>query len=224
MANIHSKVLLVEGKQDLMVIPELMEANGVDWGTRNNPFVWIEDCGGYSNLADTDVISTELKASGLSALGIMIDADDNPKERWQSIRNASLQSIPDIPEALPEDGLIHTTDTGIRFGIWLMPDNRMRGILETFLAYMIPTSNEPLWEFAQAATKEAKSKGATFIAPHFDKANIYTWLAWQRPPGRQLHQAVKEYIFHPTHPNAQRFVTWFKTLYDWKEKSISHLS
>jgi hypothetical protein len=27
------RVLLVEGKQDLRVIPELIEANGVPWGT-----------------------------------------------------------------------------------------------------------------------------------------------------------------------------------------------
>jgi hypothetical protein len=216
MAN-KSKVLLVEGKQDLMVIAYLMEANGVPW-TKNNEPVWIKDCDVYENLvkqlSDPDVILTELKASRFSALGIMIDADDKPEERWQSIRNASLQSITGIPEALPEDGLIHTTDTGIRFGIWLMPDNRIRGMLETFLTYMIPTNHEPLWEFAQAVTKEAKSKGAAFIDPHLDKANIYTWLAWQDTPGQQLHQAVEQRIFHPTHPNAQRFVTWFKTLYE----------
>lgn len=213
MVDIHPKVLLVEGKQDRFVVPELIEANGVDWGTRKHPVVFIRDYDGYQKLVDPDVLSTELQASGLSALGIIIDADDNPIGRWESIRNASLRSIPDIPETLPENGLIHTTPSGIRFGVWIMPDNRMRGMLETFLTYLIPTSTEVLWEFAQAVTSEAKSKGAEFTNPHFDKANIYTWLAWQNPPGRQLHQAIMERILHPTHPNAQRFVTWFKTLY-----------
>jgi hypothetical protein len=213
MADIYPRVLLVEGKQDRFVIPELIEANDVDWGTRKNPIVFIRDYDGYQKLVDPDVISTELQASGLSALGIMIDADDNPEGRWQSIRSASLKSIPDIPEALPEDGLIHITPTGIRFGIWVMPDNKMSGMLETFLTYMIPTGSEGLWQFAQAATNEAKSKGAVFTDSHFDKANIYTWLAWQNPPGRQLHQAIMQRILHPNHPNAQRFVTWFKTLY-----------
>jgi 5S rRNA maturation endonuclease (ribonuclease M5) len=36
MAEIHSKVLLVEGKQDVRVIPELIEANGVPWGKRKS--------------------------------------------------------------------------------------------------------------------------------------------------------------------------------------------
>ena len=114
MAKIHQKVLLVEGKQDVRVIPELIEANGVNWGTRRNPVVYIRDYDGYQKLVDPDVISTELQASGLSVLGIIIDADDNPLGRWQSVRSASLKSIPDIPEALPEGGLIHTASNGIR--------------------------------------------------------------------------------------------------------------
>ena len=213
MAEIHQKVLLVEGKQDVRVIPQLIEANGINWGTRRNPVVYIRDYEGYQNLVDPDVISTELQASGLSVLGIIIDADDNPLGRWQSVRSASLKSIPDIPEALPEEGLIHIGTNGIKFGIWIMPDNKMRGMLETFLTYMIPTGNEALWQFAKKVVQDAKSQGAEFTDPHLDKANIYTWLAWQNPPGRQIHQAIMERILDPTHPNAQRFVTWFKTLY-----------
>lgn len=214
MVAVHSKILLVEGKQDVRVIPELIEANGVNWGTKKSPVVYIRDYDGYQNLVDPDVISTELQASGLSALGIMIDADDNPSGRWHSIRGVSLRSIPDLPETLPEEGLIHTAPNGIKFGIWIMPDNKMCGMLETFLTYLIPTGNEVLWQFAQEAVQEAKGKGATFTDSHLDKANIYTWLAWQHPPGRQLHQAVIECILNPKHPDAQRFVTWFRALYE----------
>ncbi len=211
---IHPKMLLVEGKDDLRVIPELIEANGVNWGRKNNPVVYIRDYDGYQNLLDRDTISTELQASGLSALGIMIDADNDPAGRWQSIRNAILNIIPDIPNILPEEGLIHPAPNGVKLGIWIMPDNRMRGMLETFLAYMIPDGKDALWQFAQQVTQSAKSQGAVFTDAHFDKANIYTWLAWQEPPGRQLHQAVMERILNPKHQKAEKFVTWFKTLYD----------
>ena len=53
-----------------------------------------------------------------------------------------------------------------------------------------------------------------FKDTHIDKANIYTWLAWQNPPGRQIHQAIMERILNPQHPKAQVFITWFKNLYD----------
>ena len=102
-----------------------MEANGIDWGSIKNPIVYIRDCGGYEQLIDPMGIYTELSASGLSALGIIIDADEEPLYRWQSVRNACLTSIPDLPETLPETGLIHKTPNQINFGIWMMPDNQM---------------------------------------------------------------------------------------------------
>lgn len=158
MAEVHPNVLLVEGKQEVRVIPELVEANGINWGTRANPIVYLRDYDGYHQIVDLDVIATELQASGLSALGIMIDADDNPQGRWQSIRQACLKSIPDIPEILPENGLIHITSNTVKFGVWIMPDNKMRGMLETFLAYMLPDENELLWQFSQETTQEARKK------------------------------------------------------------------
>ncbi|BAY22113.1 hypothetical protein NIES2100_18760 [Calothrix sp. NIES-2100] len=206
------KKLLVEGTDDLRVIPELIENNGIPWGKKNKPIVFIQDCGGYENI-NAELISTELQASGLTNLGIIIDADEDASARWTSIRNACLQSIPTIPQQIPQTGLIISTN-GIKFGIWIMPDNLMRGMLETFLAYMIPDESEPLWQYAQEVVAEAKNRGALFIDPHVDKAHIYTWLAWQHPPGRQLHDAIKQRILNPIHPNAQIFVNWFKTLYD----------
>jgi hypothetical protein len=213
MALIHKNVLLVEGVQEVRVIPELIEANGIDWGTKKNPIVYIRDNVGYSNLSDPDLIATELQESGRSALGIVLDADEKPDDRWYSIRNACHKSVPDLPADLPENGLICDAPNGIKFGIWMMPDNKQSGMLETFLAYMIPNETEILWQFAQSSVEEAKTQGAKFTEFQIDKANIYTWLAWQNPPGRQLHQAVMEKILDPKHPRAQKFVTWFKELY-----------
>ena len=214
MANRYKpKRLLVEGEEDKRVIPELMEANGVIWGNKKEEApIQIEPYGGYERIT-AELISTELKASGLTALGLIVDADDNLSARWSSVRERCRISIRDIPEQLPETGLIHNTEAGIKFGIWIMPDNQMRGMLETFLAYMVPDESEPLWQYAQEVVGQAKNRGALFKDTHVDKASIYSWLAWQNPPGRQLHDAVKQRILNPCHPNAQAFVTWFKNLY-----------
>jgi len=122
--------------------------------------------------------------------------------------------MPDFPEELPVTGLIHTTQEGIKFGVWIMPDNQTRGMLENFLAYMIRDESELIWQYAKEVAGEAKSRGASFIDLHLSKAYIYTWLAWQDPPGRQLHNAIMEKILNPQHPKAQAFVNWFKSLYD----------
>ncbi len=203
--------LLVEGEEDKRVIPELMEKNGIPWKKGEEP-VYIRECSGYQNI-DTILISTVLQKSGLKALGIVIDADDQFNNRWTSLRNACLESIPDLPQELLKTGLIHRTN-GINFGIWIMPDNEARGMLETFLSYLIRDESNPLWQYAKEVATEAQNKGAKFINSHFDKASIYSWLAWQNPPGRQLHDAVKQKILDPTHPQAQSFVNSFKQLYD----------
>ncbi|MEM6751989.1 MAG: DUF3226 domain-containing protein [Cyanobacteria bacterium P01_C01_bin.38] len=208
-----AKKLIVEGEQDKRVIPEFIEAKGISWGeTRDTAIVDIEVYGG-NQFIDSDFIGTELKASGLTNLGLIVDADDNPSGCWTSIRNACLESIVDFPEKLPETGLIHETNA-IKFGVWVMPDNQQQGMLETFLGYMITDENKSIWQYAQEVVKEAKNRGAAFKNSHFDKANIYTWLAWQDEPGRQLHQAIKERILNPKHPKAEMFFNWFKSLYD----------
>jgi hypothetical protein len=95
-----------------------------------------------------------------------------------------------------------------------MPDNRLRGMLETFLAYLVPDTSQPLWQQAVKAFEEAQRLGAPCKVAHTDKAKIHTWLAWQDPPGRQLHNAVMERILDPTSPYARGFVNWFRLLYN----------
>jgi hypothetical protein len=212
---IHKNVLLVEGQDEKRTIPELIELNGVDWGSGKNTIVHIKDYEGYENIIKPGSISTELKADGIEALGILLDADEYPLDRWIAIRNACRNSnaISNIPDELPQAGLIIEADNEVRVGIWIMPDNKLPGMLETFLGYLLPTDNSTLWEFAESTINLAKEQGAPFTEYHREKARIYSWLAWQKPPGRQLHQAIKERILDPQHPEAQRFVNWFRQLY-----------
>ncbi len=200
-------LLLVEGKQEYLVIPELMRRNDV---SMRDDIPEIIPCNGASNLLKE--IPVRLKESSLSVLGVIVDADDNPVGCWDSIKHAARKIIPDLPKKLPEDGLIHEIANGVRFGVWIMPNNKMRGMLETFLADIIPEGNEITWEFAKESVREAKNRGAKYTPKQIDKANIYTWLAWQDPPDKALHLTMWT-SFAPTHPNAQKFVTWFKELY-----------
>ncbi|WP_414528918.1 DUF3226 domain-containing protein [Nodularia chucula] len=209
----NPKKLLVEGKDDLRVIPELIEKNGITWvDNKRQPIVLIEECEGYENIT-SDLIYTELQTGRRTHLGLVVDADDDASLRWQSIRNACLPSIANIPEEIPATGLIINTPDGKRFGVWIMPDNIMEGMLETFLSYMIPQQGESLWKYAQEVAWEAKNQGAIFKDSYIHKAEIYTWLAWQDEPGRQIHQAIKYNILNPQDVKVQGFITWFKTLY-----------
>lgn len=206
--------LLVEGYDDKRVIPELIEANGIPWGeTREEWIVSIQSMGGYEAIVAAGEIETQLKASGLEALGIIVDANDDAAKRWSSVRDRCVAHFPDLPESLPKEGVIATNPDGLKLGVWIMPDNESCGMMETFLKFLVPKSDDPIFSFATEARDEAKSRGAPFKDAHEDKAVIHTWLAWQDPPGRQLHSAIIETILDPTSPYATPFVDWFRSLY-----------
>jgi len=212
MPKIETKKLLVEGAEELRVIPQLMEANGVTWNRGEEPLNII-NCDGVENLLKPKYISAQLKTpNGLTHLGIVIDADEEPDNRWKSLYNACLPNIPNLPQNLPAAGLIITLESGLKFGVWMMPDNQSRGMLETFLAYLVPDNN--LWQYTQNKVIEAKQQGATYRDYHLDKANIHTYLAWQDPPGKQLHDAVKQRILNQSHPQSANFLRWLQELYE----------
>ncbi len=203
-------LLLVEGDTDKRVVPELIEKLGVPWGSPGQEIVKIQSLGGYGELAAQ--FSTQLKGAGLKRLGILVDADEDPQARWRSL-SAIINDHCPLPPAPQPGGFVGTTTQGIRLGLWMMPDNSQKGMLETFLLAFQPQTSGPLWAHTQAAADTALALGATFLTNHRDKALIHTWLAWQNTPGRQLHQALKENLLDPRCPYAQPFLAWFKALY-----------
>lgn len=44
--------------------------------------------------------------------------------------------------------------------------------------------------YAGQVVTEASALGAPYRQTHRDKAELHTWLAWQDPPGLQVHLAV----------------------------------
>ncbi len=213
MKRIASRVLLVEGQEDLRVVPWLIESTGVDWGPKDAPIVSIAAYDGVENLLAAGEIETRLKASGLQALGVMVDADTSATSRWAQIRARILAAYPAAPTDLPPEGVVLRGATQPAFGAWIMPDNTNRGMLETFLLHLRPTDNSPVLDLSSRVVDEARSLGAPFSDAHRDKAQIHSWLAWQDPPGRPLHNAVMERMLRGKTPTLDRFVDWFCRLY-----------
>jgi hypothetical protein len=158
-------------------------------------------------------LSTRFKSSDLTALGVIVDADDNFVGRWDSLRRFCVTFFNHVPEDFPADGLILRNDEGKGFGAWIMPDNQSRGMIETFCKLLIPTAGEPIWNFALRTTAQAKDYGAPYRDAHEEKANIHTWLSWQDPPGERMGSAITKKILDPGAESANAFVKWFRKLY-----------
>ena len=214
MRYLHRRKLLVEADEDKRVIPVLLEANGIPWGeTAQDAVVFIKAFGGVANLLLPDAIETEMKESGLVTLGIVVDVDEDAIGRWNQVKPHCDRAFSGLPVEIPPEGLIADNGDGLRLGVWIMPDNRSRGMLETFLAYLVPQNGCDLLAFAKSARDEARRHGATWKDAHADKVLIHSWLAWQDPPGHQLHTAVIAHQFQPRSDRAADFIAWFRTLY-----------
>jgi hypothetical protein len=160
-----------------------------------------------------EFLATYLKASDVEVLGVMLDADTKPGSRYQRIRDTCLRAFPELPAELPSGGLVAENTDKKRLGVWVMPDNASEGCLETFLRYLVPEESEPLWVHAGDAVAQAIRLGANVRDPHGPKAHLYTWLAWQDPPGQNPGIALTKRILDPRSEHATSFVKWFKELY-----------
>ncbi|CAK0780145.1 DUF4276 family protein [Azospirillaceae bacterium] len=211
MSSSNKKTLLVEGKTEKLVISALMEKSIIGFN-KEYPPIQIETLDGKDDILKS--IPTYIKSE--NSIGIVIDADGDFQGTWNQIYNKLeyTNQFPELPETLPLTGLVIKNEEGKRLGVWVMPNNTSQGMLETFLAFLIPKKQNELWKTACSAVTEAKKAGAQFRKNHEDKANIYTWLAWQDPPGEDFKIAICKKTLEPNAPLAKKFVKWLCDLFE----------
>ncbi len=203
------KIVLIEGKDDEHVIKHL-------WGERG-----LTDRLNFENLSSVEslleAIPTRLKATNDGDIvAIVLDADDNLQDRWQQVRRrlvrASYLNVPENPA--PSGTIIDAPEASIlpRVGVWLMPDNQIRGILEDFLALLVP-ADSALFAHAKQAVAQIPVEQRLFAAVAEPKVLIHTWLAWQEKPGLPYGTAITARFLNPFHPEADRFVAWLRELF-----------
>ncbi len=209
---IHPRVLLVEGADELRVLPHLLENGGVAWGARGQEVVRLNESRGLEALLAPGTIEAELKASGVRAVGILVDADEDAQARWQRLRTRLLPLLGEarLPPELPPEGFIHPGPP--RLGVWVMPDNVTSGMLETLMLRLKKNTTPELDAHVAEACTTASQLGAPYKALHRHKAELATWLAWQDPPGLQKHDAIKHHKL--AIPEDHGLVTWFRALFE----------
>jgi hypothetical protein len=199
------RVLMVEGPDDEHVVKHLCGQRQL--GTIEN----IHPYRGKDLLIDG--IEARLKESDISSLGILLDADEDLQGRWQSVTSrlstAGYLGIPGSPAA---EGTVIAAPHGTllpRVGIWLMPDNRLPGILEDFLRFLVP-DGDPLLAHANHSIDTIPIGLCRFTSLKRPKALIHNWLAWQEEPGKPFGQAISARYLDPNLPAADLFADWLR--------------
>ena len=197
------RILLVEGHDDKHVVRHICQR-------RQYSPPHIEDKDGIDRLLDS--ISPELKVSGRQAVGILLDANDDPEARWTSIRARLSKVGVTLPEVPDLHGTIVDTGDLPRVGIWLMPDNESQGALEHFIEKMIP-SDDAVWPLSRQYIEGIPEEHRRFKESHSQKAKIHAWLATRETPGLLMGTAISSEDLQLDGDLVEKFVAWLQELF-----------
>ena len=155
----------------------------------------------------------EINVDGRRSVGIVVDANDDPLERWESLvdhlREAGITGIPERPQ--PGGVCIESTTRLPSVGIWLMPNNQSRGELEDFVRTMLP-ANDPVWPLSQSYIDGIDEAHRKFKERKVLRAEVHAWLATRELPGR-MGAAIKEGDLDVGGELATRFANWLRRVF-----------
>lgn len=208
--------LIVEGKNDGIVICTLCHRHDIaahKFEAKQRPPRDEIACKGIGSIEKLrDQIDVELLESDLEVMGIIVDADTDLQARWDSLcsrlRECGYSQLPRQPDAR---GTIIEEPGKVRLGIWIMPNNRLDGMLEDFVAFLIPPADK-LWGYVQTCVENISPDERPF-GSHEAKAKIHTWLAWCEQPGTPLGSAIQRRYLDAHVPEALEFVAWIRRLF-----------
>lgn len=188
----------MEGQDDLRVVKNLCERLTLALN------FCIQDKKGFEKLAQS--IPLEVKAPGRIVLGIMVDANDDPDARWQSIATRLHSAGIETPETRETAGTV--IDGSPRVGIWLMPDNQSKGELEDFVTRLVPES-DPVWPLADEYIERIPSEDRKFKSHKVSRAKLSAWLATREDP-RQMGLAISTGDLDASREPAPTFAEWLR--------------
>jgi hypothetical protein len=217
-----TKLLLVEGIYDFHLLKNLLGQHNIE-AVEHKRGIPLSDRKINIHPMETKAelgnnLDLYLPKGDIQQVGIVLDADNNVQGSYDSCYHHIAQHGEIVVrEELPTTGHIiqlkRFNQPDIIVGIWLMPDNQQMGMLEHFASQLIP-AEDMLWPLAQKTVAELPEKRFP-LAPndHTRKAELHTWLAWQKEPGKPMGIAVSFGYLQHTAPVAQNFLVWVRTLF-----------
>ncbi len=214
----QKKILLVEGKGDQEFFQKLCEKIDLSVEVKvNTP----QDHGAERNgkpaaLKLLDTLMAQLADGRITHLAMVVDAD-YVEDNWgyeitfQSVvKKIQLHGYIDSSSQLP--GLCFPHPDGFNpFGLWIMPDNRSEGMLEDWLVKA--AKEEERYLLDHAVTTVGKLTTPKFKPIHTRKAEVATWLAWQKTPGAGLDSVIWQDLMNMRAIPVEHIIQWLRRIY-----------
>ncbi len=206
----HTYKLLVEGNEDKHVILAL-------WNSAKLPETFdIINCHSVSKLLDNFKIRLTTPQTN-TCIGIVVDADTDISARWDSIKSHldTTGKYNCKKLQLPEDGLILSSidPEYPTIGVWIMPNNKLSGMLEDFVVTLAPPHDPLMVKADDVLNQLEQTKIQRYKHAHRSKAKIHSYLAWQDEPGKPMGQSITAHVLKPNSPTGELFISWLEKLF-----------
>ena len=218
MSKDKKQILLVEGESDRAFFEQVCKALGLKTVTVAPP----RDLAGTHNTKQgvfnhLPVLLAQLADGGIARLAVVVDADTvaNGGGFTNALQRVSdIVALYDFAQAVhPHGGIVFRNKDGLKdFGLWVMPNNLGEGMLEDWVKQCIVPAESVLFTRAETSVA-ALPLPLKFKGHHRCKAEVATWLAWQKRPGHGMYQAVEDGLLDTNSAHFQRFVAWMKHVY-----------
>ncbi len=211
-------ILLVEGESDQSFFKEVCKTLGLDANVR---VALPRDSGRFHNGKEgvfnllPDLLN-QLGDAQITRLAVVVDADseDNGGGYQRAIDRVTkiVEPYGFTLASNPVGGVLFQHDDGLAdFGLWVMPNNRDEGMLEDWIKSCVHQDEHKL--FAHAETVVDTLPQPKFKPIHISKAEVATWLAWQKQPGHGLYRAVEDQLIDTNSVLFKELCVWLTHIY-----------
>ena len=218
MSSSTQRILLVEGDADRAFFELICKALALDTVTVAPP----RNLEGSHNTKEgvfkhLPVLLSQLADGRTSQLAVIVDADSAVNGGGYA---QVIQKVTNIVERFgfalathPSGGIVYQHNDGLAdLGLWVMPDNYNEGMLEDWIKGSIHPSEQALFDHAEA-TVAALPQPQKFNQIHRTKAEVATWLAWQKHPGHGNYRAVEDGLIYTKGALYQKLAAWLGHVY-----------
>jgi Protein of unknown function (DUF3226) len=215
----REKILIVEGNADKDFFEKLLKCLNLQVEVKiSTPRDHNLEKNGKKNAQELlEILLKRMVKGDLSHLAMILDSDFK-KDGWgfektfettQEILKKAGYNEPEIRYG----GMYFPHPDGLNgVGLWVMPDNQAEGMLEDLIKKSIRNEEQPLLDHAITTVKDLPMK-KKFKGIHQSKAEIATWMAWQKMPGCSIDYAIEEDLLNFNCELMRQLINWLQCVY-----------
>ena len=213
-------ILIVEGESDKGFFSEICKKLNLNTDIKvGTPKDWdgYNSKEGVFTLLDTLLLSSGDEGHS-DCIAAIVDADyiNHGQGREKTLKRASeiIQGHGFKPAKKSNFGYLFENDEGLpTIGLWIMPTNEHNeGMLEDWIKLTKSETENNLFEKATTTISQISEPK---FKPHLtSKAEVATWLAWQKTPGHGFYYLVTEKLLDEEQENYKALCLWLKEVFN----------